>query len=536
MLSQRRGPRQRPECFVILGIPFGAGSERLRGDRSFHLPLFNLLQRAERHGVRCLRVLFVVFALLAVSLALSACGKSYYFAGRPLPPSGILNRVLIAAQISGQGSLSLVDGLYDVRHNYKNTVAAFPISGFSPSALPFSIQNLPAEETGLVFANAGGTGQAGLLTGVNYATESSAALLPPPGNAIASSIFASTNRGIIVAAEQQSRQIEVFDATTTPTVFLLNLAGVYRVSVNPGGTLALAFVQNQSGQNSVYSVVHLNNAQQQAAAALPYPQNVQFPLDGVAAEDCEPQNLPQYCVYPVTIASTAPVDRPIKALFSPDGTSAYIVDCGPECGGQTAGLTQIPLKNLNSDIEGPVGAGLTTTNFIPVPGGATDGLFNGSTLYVAGQQIVPTDGLFTGELSIVNLGTNAVSAPIAISDGTHQRMVLADDNTMWVGSSNCQSGERYKQAQAGSSVPYGCMTMFNTATNTVTTIESYKGDGTGIAAITTLHKVYTAEGGQVYIYNTTSGTALDNTNVAVQGTVVDVAYMDAPDDSDNTWY
>ena len=115
-------------------------------------------------------------------------------------------------------------------------------------------------------------------------------------------------------------------------------------------------------------------------------------------------------------------------------------------------------------------------------------------------------------------------------------MVLADDNTLWVGSSNCQGGERYRQAQAGASTPYGCMTMFNTATGTVTTIESYKGDGTGIAALGGLHKVYTAEGGQVYIYGTTNGAALDNANVTVQGTVVDVAYMDAPDDSDNTWY
>ncbi len=498
------------------------------------MPLSNLVQWAQRRGGRSLRVSSVVFALLVVSLALSACGKSFYFAGRPLPPSGILNRVLIAAQISGQGSLSLVDGLYDVRHNYNNTVGAFPIGGFSPSALPFSIQNLPAEEAGLVFANAGT--QAGSLTNVNYATESSSSLLTPPGsNAIASSIFAATNRGIIISAQQQSRQVEVFDASTTPTVFLLNLPGVYRVSVNPGGTLALAFVQNQSGQNSVYSVVHLTNAQQQAAAALPPPQNVNFPLDGVSAEDCEPQNLPQYCIYPVTVSAAGPVDRPMKALFSPDGTSAYIIDCGPECGGQTAGLTQIPLKGLNAGIEGPAGAGLTTTNFIPVPGGVTDGRFNGSTLYVAGQQILP-DGLFTGELSIVNLSNNTVSAPTPISDGTHQRMVLADDNTLWIGSSNCQSGERYKQAQAGSTVPYGCMTVFNTATGTVTAIESFKGDGTGIAALTTLHKVYTAEGGQVYIYNTGTGAALDNTNVAVQGTVVDVAYMDAPDDSDNTWY
>ena len=202
------------------------------------------------------------------------------------------------------------------------------------------------------------------------------------------------------------------------------------------------------------------------------------------------------------------------------------------------GITQIPLTSaaFNSGAAGPAGIALQGTKFLPVPGGATNALFDGDTLYVAGQQLVPADNLFTGELTAVNTETGAVGTPVPISDGTHGRMVLADDNTLWVASSNCQGGERYKQAQAGQNTPYGCMTMFNTSTGTVTAIESYKGDGTGVAAVSGLGKVYTAEGGQVYIYNTTTGAAIDNTNVTEQGDVVDVAYMDAPDDSDNSWY
>ena len=45
--------------------------------------------------------------------------------------------------------------------------------------------------------------------------------------------------------------------------------------------------------------------------------------------------------------------------------------------------------------------------------------------------------------------------------------------------------------------------------------------------MTGLHKIYTAEGGQVYIYSTTDGTAIDNEYVTVTGTAWDVAYMDA---------
>jgi hypothetical protein len=481
----------------------------------------------------------VLLALLFVSLGLSACGKNFYFAGRPLPPSGILNRVLVAVQNSGTGQLFLVDAYYDIRHSYNNAIADFPISGFT--GYPLTIQNLPAEETGLVFSVSTGT-----LSNVNYATET--ATTQPAATAtseIPSSIFDSSNLTYSISAQQQNHYVEMYDATTNPTQFALNLPGVYKVSINPSGTVALAFIQNFVPDSSaqfntpVFSIVHLTTAQQQAAASTPpYGANGQRQFyDG--AEDCEPQNLPQYCVFPVYTASGTPnFDHPQKAVFSPDGSSAYIVDCGPECGGTTAGITQIPLTSasFNSGAAGPAGIALQGTKFIPVPGGATNALFDGDTLYVAGQQLVPADNLFTGELTTVNTETGTVSTPVPISDGTHGRMVLADDNTLWIGSTGCQGGERYKQAQEGMNTPYGCMTMFNTSTGTVTAVESYKGDGTGIAAVTGLSKVYTAEGGQVYIYNTTTGAAIDNTNVTQQGDVVDVAYMDAPDDSDNSWY
>jgi hypothetical protein len=112
-------------------------------------------------------------------------------------------------------------------------------------------------------------------------------------------------------------------------------------------------------------------------------------------------------------------------------------------------------------------------------------------------------------------------------------MALADDNTLWIGSLLCTQGERYHQ---GATSNLGCVTMFNTSNNAVSMIDSYKGDGTGIAAVTGLHKVYTAEGGQVYIYSTVDGSSLDNSQVTVTGTAYDVAYMDAASDSDNTTY
>jgi hypothetical protein len=90
--------------------------------------------------------------------------------------------------------------------------------------------------------------------------------------------------------------------------------------------------------------------------------------------------------------------------------------------------------------------------------------------------------------------------------------------------------------RAATGQPYGCLTMYNTSTNTVTLLESYLGDLTGIASVDGLHKIYVAQGGQVYIYSTTDGAAIDNQYVTVTGTAYDVAYMDAISDSNNTVY
>jgi hypothetical protein len=177
---------------------------------------------------------------------------------------------------------------------------------------------------------------------------------------------------------------------------------------------------------------------------------------------------------------------------------------------------------------------------IPIPGGASNALVNSSTLYVVGQKLMH-DGFFGGYLTVVNLLTNTVAPstsstpnPVSISDGTPgamSRMLLADDNTLWIGMTQCTNGER-----ANNSLPYGCLTMFNTSTNKVTMLEPYIGDATGIAAVTGLHKIYTAEGGQVYIYSTVDGRAIDNQYVTVTGTAYDVAYMDGLTDANNTVY
>lgn len=497
----------------------------------------------------------VLGSVFVVCLVLQSCGNNFYFAGRPLPPSKLTNRILIAEQSPSAlatGALPFVDAFYDIRHPFNSSFGSFSISGYS-GKLPITIQNMPVQEAGAVYGSGDGD-----YTLISYSGEKVSGTVTVPGG-VSNSVFITQDQRYVYAANNTNHVISVVDRVGG-VALTLNLPNASVVSVNPGGTIALVFIQNS---NDVYTIVHLTSAQQTAAANNPH-YTYTNPVTGqsVTAEDCEPQNLPSYCVFPVS-PGTAQFDHPQKAVFSPDGAYAYVVNCGPECGGTTAGLTTIPITGsaINSGSAGASGITLTATGFTPTPGGAVNALFNGNTLYVAGQQFAPspppagnpvctttppasTSGgsaqLLQGCLTVVNTPANTIAGLYSISDGTHNRMVFGDSGTLWVGSSQCQAGVHYQLAQSGASVQYGCLTMFNTANNTAI-LDSYNGDATGIAPVEGLGKVYTAEGGQIYIYSTTPSSAgslvqLDNSNVTVTGTAVDVAYMDATSDDSNTIY
>jgi len=476
---------------------------------------------------------------------LAGCGNNFYFAGRVLPPSGIANRVLIAIQNpspAARGSLQFVDAYYDIRQNYRDTIPYFNVSGYS-GALPVTIQSLPEEQIGAVYGSGDGS-----FVGVNYAKESATGAIAALGT-LSSSIFVSRNQAYVIAADQQAHVLTVVDKVGGRN-YSLGLPGVYRVAINPGGSVMMAFVQNS---NYGYYPRKLQSIESTYLASY-YPSHGNtWPQPFV---DCQPQNLPGMCLAQMqspdnfdsnlNIYSGTPLtfDRPVKAMFSSDGSTAYILNCGPECGGTASSITVLPLAPLiiqSGQQSGklPTAAALSSLT-TAIPGGASNALISGTNMYVMGQQLQP-DGLFAGNLTLVDLTgsapgvpLSAPSKPISVSDGApgqRTRMILADDNTLWLGTIRCTEGERFATGQ-----PYGCLTMFNTSTNTVTMLEPFQGDLTGIAAVSGLHKVYIAEGGQVYIYSTKDGTSINNFYVTVNGTAYDVAYMDAITDSDNTVY
>ena len=522
--------------------------------------------------------------LAAVTLVFSGCGvevlyktPEYGYAGRPVPPSKLLERVLAAYTANGSsGGLEILDGLRDLRSNIQNTTKTFSISGYS-EAVPISIINFPEQTTGYVLGYTDGT-----LTAINYSKESGTGGVATFGAESPSA--AAAPLGTTFAGAEPQAGVLVLE--TGGTSYALNLPNINKVVIDPGNSVVLATVENS---NTLYRVVKL-----------PATPNPVLPPGYV---DCEPLLLPAYCVVPVGPAGTT-YDHPVNVSFSLDGSTAYVLNSGPENSGTTSSVTFLQMAALNINLVptvNPLSAGapspLSTLpagvpNPVPVPGGVTTAVSDGTYLYLAGQQLQTSgayNGLFAGNLSTINLSTYAVSAPVPISDGNHTKMLLADDNTLWIAASNCSNGVRAATAaaelatqgytdQAGN---YNCLTMVTTGTATppatiipavvqssVSSVapvtvpypntdqnQYYYGSLTGLCWVQTFHKVYTAYGGQIHAFYTGQvpgttpvapgssgdangnvnggppGSEINNIDVTVQGTVLDVAYMDAETNS-----
>ncbi len=467
--------------------------------------------------------------LAIVALGLTSCDRRYYdfpqynFAGRPTPPSRLASRVMVSLTVNGtQGALQMIDSQRDIRHTIFDANSTFPISGYA-AGYPNMIFNFPEQTSGYVYSNSDGS-----LTRINYSTEASAG---PAGTLAPRSDSVAVPPGFrhIYAASSTSGVIVVVDSTNGQT-YALNLPNVYRVAVNQGDSVILAMVRNS---DTLYRLIRLNQNQ----PAVP------------GATDCQPFNVPVWCVVPVTDSSSSPsLDRPVGAYFSLDGTTAYVLNCGRECGGATSGITMLSQDALRVDSYP------TSTPYpspvkgnVAVPGGVTTALADGTTLYLAGQQLQP-DGYFAGFLSTMDLNTNTVTGQYSISDGYHSKLLLGDDNTLWIGSQQCATGERAHNNQN-----YNCLTRYDIGAKTTRVLpevspgdpnshvpypnanenQYYYGDLTGLCWVQGLHKMYTAYGGQIHAFQTADGSEMDNSQITVQGTALDVAYMDAATNSAN---
>jgi len=209
-------------------------------------------------------------------------------------------------------------------------------------------------------------------------------------------------------------------------------------------------------------------------------------------------------------------DRPVQAFFSPDDSTAYVVNCGAECGGTTASVQQLNLAN------GTLGSYVAVCTPNPTQCAATVALVSGSTMYLAGT---PHSGGFpsqpcTGQntaatscglLTMVDLNSMTVTntAPIVITDGYHTHLSLGANGQLFIGARTCTEIVPPVPPPTGAEVR-GCLSIYNTLSTAVASvppgavvIPPANGDVTGIQPIATRAVVYVIQGGSLSIYDTT---------------------------------
>ena len=205
-------------------------------------------------------------------------------------------------------------------------------------------------------------------------------------------------------------------------------------------------------------------------------------------------------------------DRPVFAIIN--GTTAYILNCGPQCGGTQATVMVFDLNTL------------TITNTIPVDA-ATMAWLSGSTLYVAGTS--PTNNgcnnpqskaKICGRLDVVDLTSGIVTGTSIITDGYHDRMDMTTNGQLFIGSHDCTN---VGDVNNPSGEVRGCLSIYKTADGSVL-FPPDNGNVDALQGFVSRKVEYVAEGGSLRVYDTNKDILLINDFVP-QGTINVVGYV-----------
>jgi hypothetical protein len=211
-------------------------------------------------------------------------------------------------------------------------------------------------------------------------------------------------------------------------------------------------------------------------------------------------------MYVIDLTATSPIAvavtgfaRPVNAFFSSDNSTAYVLNCGPECG-STAGSPSVMRFSL---------ASRTVNATVPV-GGATVGLLKNTTLFVAGYP-----GGSTGTLDVVDVSamTRTTSNPVAIGDGPHTTMAISTNNKLYIGAITCANAT------------VGCLSIVDLGKTALDSISQPLGAVTGLQAIPNRNVMYAVEGGVLYMYDTNTG-QLQSTQIDFLGALYGVLQID----------
>ncbi len=496
-------------------------------------------------GVPGLRkILILLFFLLPTSLTWLSCG-GYSSPGGSGQTSGLKFRAFITNSVSAGTEAS---GIYIV--DAQNDVRPI-ISPISAGNNPGMMVVTPNRAQTLVFSGSGTQNSDNQFSVVNNASEQNAAHVTLPGmtesfvvSPDSSSVYVAVptapvigqSPGVVevigLSSGTVTNEISCPPGNPTPTVCV-----TAPMPSQPPPNVCTVTPDECPGFNPPYHFLSIGNT---GARLLAFSEGSDSVANAVAL------------ITPSSIGTTNPVvtfldgvafnhpfDHPIWAFFNSSDTTAYVVNCGPECGGVQASVQPIDLTTNPP----------TVGQAVQVPAATVALVENSSTMYLAGTPysggapsqaclgqttLAPTCGVLT----IFDLNTMSVvqppvqppycaagqQCPIIITDGYHTKLSLAANGQLFVGARTCSEVFAPVPPPPGAEVR-GCLSIYNTETSAVV-IPPANGDATGIQPIATRQVVYVIQGGSLSIYDTNTDLlqALQITNLI--GQLIDVKTVD----------
>jgi hypothetical protein len=353
------------------------------------------------------------------------------------------------------------------------------------------------------------------------------------------------DRTLVLAFDSSSNNVEVINSVRQSQEGNIQLPGptTSMVALEAGSAYAAVPTAPMNSGPSPGAVEVMNIASGGITATLSVPgaQTVVSTPDGTHLLAFSNDSDVVTVIYPLLVNLSTPVtatvpgfDRPVNAVFSADSSTAYVLNCGPECG---SGSASASVQTLDM-------ATLTLGTPIPVDG-ATIGWLSGSTLYVAGTPTAsagnptPNNACQTktpavcGRLDLIDVGSMTVTSSAIITDGYHDRIDMSVNNQLFIGSYTCTNIGDVNNPQGGE--VRGCLSIYNT-TNGAIVIPPDNGDVTGFQSFTSRDVEYVAEGGNLRVYDTLiDSLLLDNTNnpnlpetgtIVIAGYIIDVKAID----------
>jgi hypothetical protein len=453
---------------------------------------------------RLKRAPVVLLVLASCSVALISCGGHSSPSSSANRSSGLKFRALVSQDVNlfptAAAGLVILDATKDLRANVA------PVgSGFLPASMVVS------NDRKITVALSSTNNSLEVMDNIKEAI-ASAGTISLPG----------TTESVVISVDNSTAYVAV---PTAPVPGGASSGGIALANLSTGGTPTIlpipgAQFVSQSGDGSKL-LVFSNSADLTNQSANVQTVTIVSPFNLVPGQ--------KNATCPTIATTTTPVceyvtgfDHPIAGFFSSDNTQAWILNCGPECGGAQASVQLLDL------VHGTAGAPT------PLPGGATVGFMRNQTLYVAGTPPAgsnscsggPTTAATTcGRLTVLNLASLPQVTPIqptaVIPDGYHTHIDISGDGQLFVGSRNCTN---IVPATPGAE-QRGCLAILNTNNGNLV-IPPDNGDVTGLQPITNRTVFYVVEGGEFRIYDTTTDKIDTVVEITIFGNPVDVKLID----------